>query len=257
MSLERKNLSSAATPERQTENAQNNCANSTTAYPACQVENLPKMLRKSGQFCFWKAEPDGKTGRLAKKPYNPRTGEAVSSHDRSTFAPLKTALVRLQTGGYSGLGVGLFGNLGAIDIDHCSQDGKWSALANDIVQTMDAYTEVSPSGQGIRILFTVPEGFQYDTDRYFIMNQKLGLEIYIAGATWKFVTVTGNVLRANDLLERGTQMQTILENDMQRPVPKGLPDGAPNPSDTRNRLSDTILVKKACQTEKEAAHGRH
>ena len=44
------------------------------------------------------------------------------------------------------------------------------------------------------ILFTVPDGFQYDKARYYINNQKIGLEVYIAGCTNKFVTLTGNVL---------------------------------------------------------------
>lgn len=44
-------------------------------------------------------------------------------------------------------------------------------MAADIVGAMQAYTKYSPSGEGLRILFTVPEGFQYDKARYYINNQ--------------------------------------------------------------------------------------
>ena len=86
----------------------------------------------------------------------------------------------MKGGGYDGIGVGVFGGLGAIDIDHCiDENGAWTDLAADICRTMGAYTEYSPSGHGLRILFTVPDGFQYDKARYYINNQKLGLEVYI------------------------------------------------------------------------------
>jgi putative DNA primase/helicase len=58
---------------------------------------------------------------------------------------------------------------------------------------MLTYAEKSPSGRGVRIIFKAP-GFVYDKKRYYINNQKLGLEIYISGCTQKFVTITGDVI---------------------------------------------------------------
>lgn len=157
------------------------------------VNNLPAQLRETGLFCCWRYE--GRNGKPTKVPYNPRTGGKAQSTNPQTFAPLPVALEALERGGYDGLGVGIFGSLGAIDIDHCVDEaGNISPMALDIVRTMNTYTEFSPSGKGLRILFTVPEGFQYDKARYYINNQKIGLEVYIAGCTNKFVTLTGNVL---------------------------------------------------------------
>ncbi len=118
-----------------------------------------------------------------------------------------------KAAGMMGIGVGIFGNLGAIDIDHCLDDnGALSDMAEDIAATMGAYTEFSPSGKGLRILFTVPAGFQYDKARYYINNPKLGLEVYIAGATQKYVTVTGNTFTPGlDLEKRGEQLRAVLE----------------------------------------------
>lgn len=57
----------------------------------------------------------------------------------------------------------------AIDIDNCVENGVLSDMAEDIIARMDTYTEYSPSGAGVRILFkaSLPA---YDKDRYYINN---------------------------------------------------------------------------------------
>ena len=64
-------------------------------------------------------------------------------------------------------------------------------MAKDIITRMNTYTEYSPSGTGVRILFkaSLPA---YDKDRYYINNRRIKLEVYVAGYTSRFVTVTGN-----------------------------------------------------------------
>lgn len=169
-----------------------------------QADNLPAQLREHGLFCCWRHEE--RDGKQTKVPYNPRTGGKAQSTTPTTFAPLSVALETLERDRYDGVGVGVFGSLGAIDIDHCFEEANLpSDMAEDIFEIMQAYTEYSPSGKGLRILFTVPAGFQYDKARYYINNQKAGLEVYIAGATQKYVTVTGNIFAPGlDLEERGS-----------------------------------------------------
>lgn len=183
------------------------------------VDNLPAALREHGLFCCWQYETRTGSDKPTKVPYNPRTGGRAQSTNPQTFAPLAMALETLERGGYDGLGVGVFGSLGAIDIDHClDENGALSDMAEDIMASMGAYTEFSPSGHGLRILFTVPEGFQYDKARYYINNQKAGLEVYIAGCTQKYVTVTGHAITPGlDLEERGAQLRAVLEKYMVRP----------------------------------------
>lgn len=209
-----------------------------------QVDNLPATLRETGLFCCWRYEE--RDGKPTKPLYNPRTGNYGNSKDPDTFAPLAVALAALEPGGYDGIGVGVFGTLGAIDIDHCIQDtGELSELAVDVMRTMQAYVEYSPSGKGLRILFTVPEGFQYDKARYYINNKKAGLEVYIAGCTQKYVTVTGNALTPGlDLEERGEPLAAVLERHMVRPRAKTptppSPISAPGSS-----LDDQELIERA------------
>ena len=217
------------------------------------VDNIPAKLRETGLFCCWRYEE--RNGKRTKVPYNPRTGGKAQSTNPDTFTPLSGALTSLELGGYSGIGVGVFGGLGAIDIDHCIRDtGELSELAFDVMHTMQGYTEYSPSGQGLRILFTVPEGFQYDKARYYINNQKAGLEVYIAGCTQKYVTVTGNALTPGlDLEERGEQLRAVLEKYMVRPrAPKptpppapALPDGDAETGGGLADLDDLALIERA------------
>lgn len=219
-----------------------------------QPNNLPVKLREAGRFCCWRYERRDGSEKPTKVPYNPRTGGKAQSTNPDTFAPLAVALASLEPGRYDGIGVGVFGSMGAIDIDHCiDETGEMSEMALDITRTMRAYTEKSPSGHGLRILFTVPKGFQYDKARYYINNQRAGLEVYIAGATQKYVTATGDALTPGlDLEEREEQLAAVLEKYMVRPAAQ-TPTTSPHPLDWSDEiggsgpadLDDTALIERA------------
>ena len=217
-----------------------------------QTENLPAQLRENGLFCCWRYET--RQDKPTKVPYNPRTGGGAQSTNPQTFAPLAVALKAMNRGGYDGIGVGIFGSLGAIDIDHCLDDaGKPSELARDIAATIHGYTERSPSGHGLRILFTVPDGFQYNKTRHYVNNQKLGLEIYIAGATNKFVTVTGDAINPGYPLEdRGEQLAAVLEKYMVRPRAKDRAKSSRPPA-APVALDDLELIERAKKAKNGAA----
>ena len=179
-------------------------------------EKLPQKLKDTDLFCAYRNEQRG--GKKTKVPYNMRTLCRAQSNNKESFCDFATALRHVSK--YDGLGVGVFDGLCAIDIDHCVKPDKTlTALAADVAEIMDSYTEYSPSGTGLRILFTA-EGFEYDKTRYYINNQKLGLEIYVSGATHKFLTVTGSALRERGLEDRSQQLLTVLEKYMERPNAK-------------------------------------
>lgn len=158
-------------------------------------DNIPSELKLNGLWCVWKMT-DGK-----KLPYNAVTGALAKSNDKRTFHPFSTVITRLsaylgydeegrQTGG---LGLGIFNGYSAIDIDHCrDEDGALSDMASDIIKRCNSYTEISPSGTGVRIIFKTDVTF--DKQKYYTNNSKLGLEIYISEHTNKYVTITGKLL---------------------------------------------------------------
>ena len=97
--------------------------------------------------------------------------------------------------------------------------GNYSNLTKDIMEIFkDSYVEKSPSGKGIRIIFPVDK-FSYDKNKYYINNQKLGLEVYVAGATNKCVTITGQTINNGQILLANDQLKTLLDKYMQRPSP--------------------------------------
>lgn len=206
------------------------------------TNNLPIQLRSNGLFCCWRYEQRGE--KRTKVPYNPRTGGKAQSTNPDTFTSLPVALEAMDRGGYDGVGVGIFGALGAIDIDHCiDQNGVLSPMALDVMELMQGYTEKSPSGHGLRILFNAA-GFQYDKPRFYINNQKAGLEVYIAGCTQKYVTITGEALTPGlDLEERGVQLATVLDKYMRRQEKTATADkpATGGPAD----LDDLSLIGKA------------
>ncbi len=183
---------------------------------------IPELLRQRHIWLCWRLEEI--VGRRTKVPYDAKTGRKASSTNPDTWTSFEQARNALTESEYNGLGIGICGDIAAIDIDHClNADGVLSDMARDIVERMDCYTEYSPSGSGLRLLFLAP-GFPYDKVRYYINNRDAGLEVYIAGCTNKYVTITGNVLRDRPIADRSEQIHDVLECYMCRPqTPKSAP----------------------------------
>ena len=173
---------------------------------------LPDNLIKDGLFCCWRYEE--RNGRRTKVPYHPETGQGAKSNDPRSFVPFDTAM---KATGYDGIGIGIFNGICAIDLDGCVTDsGYYTETAAEIVHLMHSYTEFSPSGNGLHILFRA-DGFQYDAKRFYIMNHQAGIEVYVAGATNKYVTVTGKVCEPYEFGDRSAELQILLERYMVRP----------------------------------------
>jgi hypothetical protein len=207
------------------------------------IKKIPDQLKEEGLFCLWRYEE--RKGRQTKVPYNAKTGDKAQSNNPSTFAPLSVA--EAVQSNYDGIGVGIFGDLCAIDIDDCvGEDERLSELALDVIYTMNSYTEFSPSGKGIHILFKAP-GFPYDKTKYFINNRKSGLEIYVARATSKYITMTGNAFVSDmGIGVRTEELQTILDKYMLRDQPKQQVQNSPDKTTLFSEsYEDDQLIKKA------------
>ena len=86
-------------------------------------------------------------------------------------------------------------------------------MAADIIQQIDSYTEVSPSGKGIHIIFKADD-IPYNKNKFYINNQEIGLECYVSGVTNKFVTITGNMYNKNFVSDGSSSLPIILEKYM-------------------------------------------
>ena len=194
-------------------------------------DNIPQRIKDTGQFCTWKYEQ--RKERMTKVPYNPVTGRKASVDKPETFVDFNTAVNGANA--YNGIGIRVTGQIIAVDLDHCIADDVLLPWASEIVERFrDTYIEISPSGTGLRILALMPDGYVYDSNTFYI--KKGNVEVYVAGATNRFVTLTGNVYQQAEVSEEVDAMQWLIDTHMKRKQPisqKSLPNRDSYLSDER------------------------
>ena len=105
------------------------------------------------QFVVWKYTVEN--NKLKKRPFNPKTNLPAKTNDPTTWARVEPSLKALATGRYNGIGF-VFTEADpftGIDLDGCvAKDGSLAAWAEEIITTLDTYTEYSPSKLGVHLL---------------------------------------------------------------------------------------------------------
>ncbi len=155
-------------------------------------QNIPQWLKELNIFCVWKNEKQ--SGNFTKVPYSFVTGNRARSNYIKDFGKYEDALKVVTS--YSGIGFKVSKDIAVIDMDKCvDEDGKFTRLAKEIVKLFKgAYVEYSPSKTGIHIIVKL-ENFQFQKEKYYIKNSKLGIEVYVGGATNRFMTLTGDCIQ--------------------------------------------------------------
>jgi len=152
---------------------------------------------------------------IDKAPLNPATGGNASSTDPKTWGRRGVAEKRAQRlrkpGHRSGVGI-MLGDLGGglclagVDLDGCLHDGQLEPWAQGIRDRLDSYTEVSPSGRGVKVFFLI-RGCDLPTIRKatgtkhkkpWMAGDHYGVELHWGHA---YYTVTGNEYQADPDLE--------------------------------------------------------
>jgi putative DNA primase/helicase len=161
---------------------------------ACSVhfdaERIPDEMRRCRQWVCWAVEiRRDKSGQLkpTKVPKDPRTGRNASVTDPSTWGTFEEAVAAAQK---RGQGLGFVFEVGGpytgIDLDGCRDplSGSISAWAVALIRRFNSYSEVSPSGTGIKIFI---EGSLIGQSG----RRRGPIEIYSAK---RFFTLTGDTL---------------------------------------------------------------
>ncbi len=204
-----------------------------------QYDLLPSRIKESGKFCCWRYEQ--RQGKRTKVPYDPETGRRAETNKPETFRDFRTATEAADK--YDGIGFLVGAGVCAIDLDGCfDENGNLSLLAGDVAGMFSGcYMEKSPSGKGLRIIFMV-SGYEFDKAKYYINNRSIGMEVYVSGATNRFVTLTGHVFREGDVPEMTDALRALLDKYMQRPaqIQKG-----GTSCKTGSYLSDESVLEKA------------
>ncbi|CAB4163574.1 AAA domain containing protein [uncultured Caudovirales phage] len=149
---------------------------------------IPDELKAQKRWAPWRAVLNEKKGKFDKIPHNPNRPEyGISTNNPEKWGSYDTALKAYQanTKLFAGVGYVMTNPHGVvgIDLDKCVVNGTVAPWAQEIVEKLDSYTEISPSGTGLRILAAgeIPEDWN---------NHDIGIEIY-AGNEARFLTVTG------------------------------------------------------------------
>ena len=175
-------------------------------------KNIPQYLKENASFCNWRYE--NRDGNLTKVPYNPKTGSRASVNDNNTFTDFETVIEKVNN--YDGIGIKVDGRIIAIDLDHCIENNNLCSWALNIGSHFNnTYIETSPSGTGLRIILLAPDDYKYDKENYYI--KKGNVEVYVAGCTNRFVTITGNAIQKVDIAENISGFQWLIDTYMKRP----------------------------------------
>ncbi|GAB7121021.1 phage NrS-1 polymerase family protein [Natrinema pallidum] len=165
------------------------------------VSVLPEQLRERDQWVCWREKP--RDGKPTKIPVTPGNGEFASSTDPDTWASVETALEYADSGDADGMGFVFTDDdpIVGVDLDDC-RDPKTETVddaAQDIIERLDSYTEISPSGTGFHVLIEgeLPDG----------RNRRGSIELY---DTARFFTVTGDSLE--EMPSRVARRQDALES---------------------------------------------
>lgn len=206
-------------------------------------EAVPETLLGYDQWLCWRTEE--RDGKSTKIPIDPETGEFASTTDPETWASFETAREQVQFGTEDGLGFVFTDHdpIVGINLDDCRDPatGTSEAWARDVIETLDSYTEVSPSGTGFHVLVEgdLPSG----------RNRKGDIELY---ETARFFTVTADHVEGApvDLRARTDALEIIYEEYLA--PDESTESSEPNRSDGAARaLDDDELLQRAT----EAANG--
>lgn len=117
------------------------------------VSAIPDCLKERDQWVCWKYEE--RAGKKTKVPVNAKFGWNANSSDPTSWSSFDDALAAYErTPQYAGIAYAFspddpyFG----IDIDDCLDEQGHLLWGDDLVEVFDSYCEVSPSGQGLKLI---------------------------------------------------------------------------------------------------------
>lgn len=155
-----------------------------------QADNIPAPMTAAKQWILWRYELKQGTDEPTKVPYQVN-GHRASSIDPMHWVTFGEALAALYEEPDRWHGVGFVftpeDNFIGIDLDDCLEaDGTPLPWAAEIIQGFATYTEVSPSGTGLKLFFR--GDYPLSRGRKVKLEGGGAVEVYTKG---RYFTVTG------------------------------------------------------------------
>jgi hypothetical protein len=170
--------------------------NPSTKAPQRNFDRLPPVLRSIPNWMGYRIE-----GR-SKPPINIRTGRKADPTDPSNFVSFDEAVAAYQKGRCTGIGYCLLANdnLTCVDLDNKTSDPEIDRQHRKLVEELNTYTEISPSGNGYHLWFYGKFAEGHRTHNIEIYSEK------------RFMTVTGAVYLPADIAPVPIQLTNLWES---------------------------------------------
>ena len=149
-------------------------------------EEIPEEIRPIENWICWReGERDGKPTKIPTKPYRTSGSPNLDVTEPDQRRDFEQAVAAHGDSRVNSDGLGFVFtedvSITGVDLDKCrdADTGELEEWAEDIIDRLDSYTEVSPSGTGVHILVggELPDGGNrkgrvemYDSDRYFTVT---------------------------------------------------------------------------------------
>jgi len=159
--------------------------------PSVDFEAIPEKLQNRTQWLLWRYEWKG--DKWAKVPVNPDSGRIDSATDPEVWSSFGGVQEAYRSDHIQSDGIGFAFSetdmVVGVDLDDCrnSETGEPTAEARELIERLDSWTEVSPSGTGYHVFVVGAIGA--DGNRGDMHSEGSHLEMYDQK---RFFTVTGN-----------------------------------------------------------------
>ncbi len=178
------------------------------------LDKIPAMLRELPQWVLWRLEERKDGDKPTKVPYQ-TNGAKAAANKPETWAPFDAVRESFANGGYTGIGFEFSKDdpFCGIDLDGCRdpQTGAIAEWAREILLSLATYSEVSPSGTGVKLFIRAKLPFANgkkkelkDVER--ICDKATAIELYDFG---RYFAVTG--LRVKGLSQEPECRQSELD----------------------------------------------
>jgi putative DNA primase/helicase len=192
------------------------------------LPDVPLFLKSLPNWIRWKLEI-GSNSKPTKIPYQVN-GRKASSTDPSTWTDYQTSVTGAIVNHKQGIGFAVNGGIVGFDLDGCRdpKTGEIAPWAEQIIDALDSYTEITPSQTGVRVWV---RGNLPGTDKVFNLDLAVGygdkvkIEVFTDSC---YFTVTGDSYfePSGDVEERDltTVYQMLHDTRAQHPAPSNATD---------------------------------
>lgn len=172
-----------------------------------QLDCIPAELRDRAQWVTWKYSETKQ-----KQPFDPHTGKMAKVNDLASWGTFDEASAAARRRHHAGIGYVFTGDdpYTGIDLDDCIDvAGGVAPWARTIVETLQTYTEISPSGTGLKLWVegSIPQSLKTPQ-----------LEMY---SERRYFTVTGQQLAGtpDTIRAGGSDLETLYRSLRPEPAP--------------------------------------